>query len=127
MSPHPSTPSRAPAPAAVSARYALVAAPRRARGPLSLDEVAVRSGMHTELVSRLVTLSVLEAKRDAQGRLWFDARAPALIARAQRLRHDLGLNYAALGLVLDLLDRIDHLEAALRRGGYPGEEYTPWT
>ena len=32
---------------------------------------------------------------------------------SQRLRRDLSLNYAALGLVLDLLERIDHLEAVL--------------
>jgi transposase InsO family protein len=121
MNPHPSTPtSRATAAVSVSARYPLVAAPRPARDLLSLDEVATRSGMHTQLISRLVTLSVVEARRDAQGRLWFDPRAPRLIARAQRLHSDLGLNYAALGLVLDLLDRIDHLEGALRRSGHPG-------
>jgi hypothetical protein len=32
----------------------------------------------------------------------------------QRLRTGLALNYAAMGLVLDLLDRIDSLEEALR-------------
>ena len=32
------------------------------------------------------------------------------MARIQRLRSGLGLNYAALGLVLDLLDRIAELE-----------------
>ena len=116
----PSTPSRATTAVSVSAHYALVATPRPTRDLLSLDEVATRCGMHKQLISRLVTLSVVEARRDAQGRLWFDPRTPLLIARAQRLRSDLGLNYAALGLVLDLLDRIDHLEGALRRSGHPG-------
>jgi len=32
------------------------------------------------------------------------------------------LNYAAIGLVLDLLDRIEELETALRRS-----RSTPWT
>ncbi|MEA2484637.1 MAG: chaperone modulatory protein CbpM, partial [Thermoleophilaceae bacterium] len=32
----------------------------------------------------------------------------------QRLRTGLGLNYAAIGLVLDLLDRIDELETNSR-------------
>ena len=116
----PSAPSRATTAASASARYALVAAPRPARDLMSLDELATRCGVHPPQISRLVTLSVVEARRDAQGRLWFDSRAPLLIARAQRLRGDLGLNYAALGLVLDLLDRIDHLEGALRRSGHPG-------
>ncbi|MBR7829613.1 hypothetical protein KDK95_25125 [Actinospica sp. MGRD01-02] len=116
----PSTPRRVATRVSVSARYPLVAAPRPARDLLSLDEVATRCGVHAQLISRLVTLSVVDARRDAQGRLWFDRRAPLLIARAQRLHDDLGLNYAALGLVLDLLDRIDHLEGALRRSGHPG-------
>jgi chaperone modulatory protein CbpM len=103
----------------------LVARPDVAR--LSLEEVASRSGVHTQLIGRFVTLGVVEAQRDAAGRLWFDARTPALVARAQRLRHGLGLNYASLGLVLDLLDRIDHLEGALRRAGSPGKEHIPWT
>jgi hypothetical protein len=34
----------------------------------------------------------------------------AVVARIQRLRNGLGLNYAAIGLVLDLLDRIEELE-----------------
>ena len=108
-------------------RYPLVGPPRPARGLMSLDDVARRSGVHTQLVRRYVALSVVQARRDEAGRLWFDARTPAAIARAQRLHHDLGLNYAALGLVLDLLDRIDQLEAALRRSGRPAKEHTPWT
>jgi hypothetical protein len=36
------------------------------------------------------------------------------MARVQRLRAGFGLNYAAIGLVTDLLDRIAVLEAAAR-------------
>jgi hypothetical protein len=44
------------------------------------------------------------------------------MARIQRLRAGFALNYAALGLVLDLLDRLEAAEASLRyspqrRGG----------
>jgi hypothetical protein len=49
----------------------------------------------------------------------------AAAARLQRLRAGLGLNYAALGLVVDLLDRVAELEAALRRTRSLGG--TPWT
>jgi hypothetical protein len=38
----------------------------------------------------------------------------ARAARIVRLRAGLGLNYAAVGVVLDLLDRIEELETALR-------------
>ncbi|GAA1878255.1 chaperone modulator CbpM [Streptantibioticus ferralitis] len=82
---------------------------------LSLDVVARRSGLHPDLVRRFVALSLVDAARDASGELWFTASAPAAIARVQRLRTGLCLNYAAIGLVMDLLDRIESLEAALRR------------
>ena len=50
------------------------------------------------------------------------------VARIQRLRAGLGLNYAALGLVLDLLDRIAELEARSCASRYrDAPEARPWT
>jgi chaperone modulatory protein CbpM len=84
---------------------------------LSLDSFAARAGMHPELVRRLVALGLLEPFRDATGRWWFAAPQLRAVARIQRLRAGLPVNYAALGLVMDLLDRIEVLEAALRTSG----------
>lgn len=92
--------------------YALVRASR-----LGLDSFAARAGMHPELVRRLVALGLLEPFRDASGRLWFGAPQLQAAARIQRLRAALSVNYAALGLVMDLLDRIEVLEATLRATG----------
>ncbi|WP_369188823.1 chaperone modulator CbpM [Streptomyces sp. R08] len=102
-------------------QYALVAVPR-----LTLDAVARRSGLHPDLVRRFVALGLVDAERDAGGRLVFDLAAPAVVARIQRLRTGLCLNYASIGLVLDLLDRISLLEAALRGRGTRSET-PPWT
>jgi hypothetical protein len=76
---------------------------------LSLDGFAMRCGLHPQLVARFVALGLLDADRDPRGQLWFRPAALATVARVQRLR-ELSLNYAAIGLVLDLLDRIDELE-----------------
>ena len=84
---------------------------------LSLDNFAARAGMHPELIRRLVALGLLEPTRDATGRWWFAAPQLRAAARIQRLRAGLSLNYAALGLVMDLLDRIEALEATLRATG----------
>ncbi len=81
---------------------------------LGLDAVAARAGLHPDLVRRFVALSLLDAYRDAEGRLWFRPDAPVTIARILRLRAGLSLNYTAIGLVMDLLDRITALELALR-------------
>ncbi|MER7791966.1 chaperone modulator CbpM [Streptomyces sp. NPDC097640] len=104
-----------------SVQYALVPARR-----LTLETVASRAGLHPELVRRFVALGLVEAERDAAGRLVFPEAAPATLARVERLRTGLCLNYASIGLVLDLLDRIGRLEAALRRGGARSDE-PPWT
>jgi hypothetical protein len=99
--------------------YALV---RPAR--LELEAFAHATDTHPDLVRRLVELGVLEADRDLTGNLWFSPGQCAAMARIQRLRTGFALNYAALSLVVDLLDRIAVLEAALqhssrRTGGRP--------
>ena len=95
--------------------YALARPPR-----LDLDSFARAARTHPELVRRLVAVGVLDARRDQAGILWFPSGQLAALGRAQRLRAGLGLNYAALGLVADLLDRITVLEAALRRAQRAG-------
>ncbi|MFB7411454.1 chaperone modulator CbpM [Streptomyces sp. NPDC056202] len=107
--------------ASTAVRYALVPAHR-----LSLDAVSRRSGLHPDLIRRFVALGLIDAGRDAAGHLVFDPTAPAVLARIQRLRTGLCLNYASIGLVLDLLDRISLLEAALRGRGTRSET-PPWT
>jgi chaperone modulatory protein CbpM len=89
--------------------YAMVRAAR-----LSLVEFARLSGLHPDLVRRLVALGLIDARRDSAGELWFSRSQLAAVARVQRLRAGFALNYAAIGLVTDLLDRIAVLEAALR-------------
>jgi chaperone modulatory protein CbpM len=68
-------------------------------------------------VGRLIALGLLDAHTDPAGALVLPVEQ---VARAARIadrgsRSGLGLNYTAVGLVLDLLDRIDELETALRR------------
>jgi chaperone modulatory protein CbpM len=96
--------------------YAMIPAPR-----LRLDEFAVVTGLHPDLIRRLVVLGLIEGRRDSAGQLWFSRGQVAAVARMQRLRAGFQLNYAAIALVTDLLDRIAALEAALRGSRRPGE------
>ena len=95
---------------------------------LNLEAFARATGTHPDLVRRLVALGLVDAASDAAGRLWFPRSQLAAVARVQRLRVGLGLNYAAIGLVTDLLDRIALLETALRASRSPGRaSWTPIT
>jgi DNA-binding transcriptional MerR regulator len=84
------------------------------RATLTLDAFARATGLHPDLVRRLVSLGLLEPASSHEQELRFAPSQVATAARLQRLRAGLALNYAALGVVCDLLDRIAELEAALR-------------
>lgn len=95
--------------------YALV---RPAR--LDLETFARAAAVHPDLIRRLVALGLVDADRDSAGQLWFFPAQLRVVARIQRLRAGFALNYAAIGLVTDLLDRIAVLEATLRSSRQPG-------
>jgi DNA-binding transcriptional MerR regulator len=78
---------------------------------VSLERFAARSGLHPDLVRRFVALGLIEPDTDASGKLWFRPSDVHTIARIERLRVGLSLNYAAIGLVMDLLDEIEELHA----------------
>ncbi len=100
-------------------RYPPVRQPLR---QLSHDELARGSGVHPDLLRRFVALGLLRASRDVDGRLWFPRSQLAAVARIERLRSGLSLNYAALGLVIELLDQIHALEGQLRKQPYTGPD-----
>lgn len=82
---------------------------------IPLDVLAQQAGVHPEVVRRLVALGLFDTVGDPRGLgMTFPRDAPSRLARAVRLRRDLGLNYAGALLACTLLDRIDRLEARLR-------------
>jgi chaperone modulatory protein CbpM len=103
---------------------ATVSAPRRTvkltrrRAPgrmIEIEVLARETGLHPELVRRLVRLGLVEPSGGTSQAPLFRPDAPSRLARAVRLRRDLGLNYAGAVLVGELLARIDELEERLRR------------
>jgi DNA-binding transcriptional MerR regulator len=91
---------------------------RRADRDLAVEEtveltvVARRAGVKTVHVRHYLEFGLFEPHPAAAAeRPRFDPSSAARVARAERLRHDLGLNYAGAVLVCELLDRIGELEA----------------
>jgi chaperone modulatory protein CbpM len=95
---------------AASGTHFALRAPRP-HGPAHAVEIEVlarEAGLHPEVVSRFVRLGLLRPGP-------YPRDAAALLARAGRLRRDLGLNYAGAVLATELLARIDELESRLPR------------
>jgi MerR family transcriptional regulator, heat shock protein HspR len=82
---------------------------------LTLSEVASCCGVHPELIGRFVTLGLLDpVGRSADHELLFEAGAVPLLRKILRLRNQLGINYAGIGVVLELISRIEEMEAHIR-------------
>jgi hypothetical protein len=82
-------------------------------GLVGLESLAAAAGLHPEVVRRLVRLGLIEACGGTRATPLFRRQDAPLLARAARLRRDLGLNYAGAVLVCELLARIDELERRL--------------
>ena len=100
--------------AATSTRYrtgTLLAT--RGPGLVGLEVLAHDAGVHPELARRLIRLGLVEAHGGTRATPLFLRHDAVLLARAMRLRRDLGLNYAGAVFASELLARIDELERRL--------------
>ncbi len=83
-------------------------------GPLlSLDALARETGLHPELVRRFVALGLVDPAGGTAAAPLFTRSDAAALARAARLRRDLGIGYAGAVLASELLARIEVLERQL--------------
>jgi len=81
----------------------------------TLEVLSREAGLHPELVLRLVRLGLVEPIGGTPQEPLFARDAAAQLARAARLRRDVGIDYAGAVLASELLARIEELERRLRR------------
>ena len=79
--------------------------------PVELTVVARRAGVRVTLVRRYLEFGLFEPWPDPGQEPRYDPDSAARVAQAERLRRDLGLNFAGAVLACELLDRIHELEA----------------
>jgi hypothetical protein len=92
---------------------ALVGRPGATGRLLSLDALARETGQHPELVRRFVALGLVDPAGGTAAAPLFTRSDAAALARAARLRRDLGIGYAGAVLASELLARIEILERQL--------------
>jgi hypothetical protein len=96
---------------------------------VAIEVLARNAGVHPDMVRRFAQLGLLEARGGSRAAPLFRAQDAFLIARAMRLRRDLGVNYAGAVLATELLARIEELEQGLRTGAptHTEHEVIAWT
>lgn len=83
---------------------------------ITAEEIAVLCETHPHLIDRFVDLGLVEPLgRDDYTNKWlFDEETIPIVRKIIRLRNQLGINYAGIGVILDLLSRIERLERRIR-------------
>jgi MerR HTH family regulatory protein len=84
--------------------------PATAEAAVELAVVARRAGVRIALARRYIGFGLFDPCAGSTDAPLFEPDCAARLAKAERLRRDLGLNYAGAVLVCELLDRIAELE-----------------
>jgi len=86
---------------------------------VTLADLTRSCRVHAEWVMELVEEGVIEPLGPGGPQWRFSATSVVRVQKAQRLQRDLGVNLPGIALALQLLDRIDALEARLRATAVP--------
>lgn len=81
--------------------------------PLTLDVVAETVGTRRSLVMRLAERGLIDTVDSETDGPRVPRRVVIQLRRMQRLRRDLGVNYAGAAVILDLVGRIEQLNREL--------------
>ena len=81
--------------------------------PLTLEVVAETVGAKRSLVMRLVERGLIDTVESDAAEPRVPRRVVIQLRRMQRLRRDLGVNYAGAAVILDLVERIEQLNREL--------------
>jgi chaperone modulatory protein CbpM len=85
----------------------------RAEIAISVEELAAAVGIRPARLARLVQLGLVEPA--TPGTSEFTAATVARLRRMLRLHRDLGVNLAGAAIIVDLLERLERLDAELAR------------
>ena len=86
---------------------------------VTLADLTRTCRVHAEWVMELIEEGVIEPLGPGGPQWRFSATTVVRVQKAQRLQRDLGVNLPGIALALQLLDRIETLEARLRTAAVP--------
>jgi DNA-binding transcriptional MerR regulator len=77
---------------------------------LTLEDLACVAGLNPELVDTFVRYRLVEPAASTGSRPLFSFSSVERLQRILRLRHDLGVNLAGVGVILEMTERIEDLQ-----------------
>lgn len=87
----------------------------RLKPHLTLQEVARACNLHPEVVDRFRVLGLIDPLEEVGGQeCLFSQDVVGRVRKIMRLRKDLSLNLAGVGVVLDLLEEVESLRRRVR-------------
>jgi chaperone modulatory protein CbpM len=81
--------------------------------PVTFDVIAETTGAKRSLVVRLAQQGLIETVDSGADEPLLPRRVVVQLRRMQRLRRDLGVNFAGAAVILDLVGRIEQLNREL--------------
>jgi hypothetical protein len=87
--------------------------------PVELRALARHAGVRVSLVRRYLAFGLFDPSAGTSEAPLFAPSCAARVAAAERLRRDLGLNFAGAVLACELLDRISELQDRAAGGRFP--------
>jgi len=82
---------------------------------LRMSDIAIRCQVNPGLIERFVNFGLIDPfTKDQKTDEWlFESEVVTVVKKVLRFHNDLGINYAGIGVVMDLLSRIEDLEARI--------------
>jgi MerR family transcriptional regulator, heat shock protein HspR len=80
---------------------------------LTLQDLASAAGLHPELVEKFIEYGLIEPSKSAGSNPLFSFSSVERLRRIMRLRRDLGVNLAAVGVILEMRERMENLQREL--------------
>jgi chaperone modulatory protein CbpM len=80
----------------------------------TFEEVCISCNVNPDWVAGLVEQGAIDPVGPTRAEWRFTTVSLVRVAKAKRLERDLGLNLPGIALALDLLDRLDAMQARLR-------------
>ena len=82
---------------------------------LTMTEVTYSFGVDDKTIQKIIDEGIINVEHDVNDQLQFNNEAIQRIKTVLRLHRDLGVNIAGAGLAIELMKRIEALEARLRQ------------